>query len=256
MEFKKGGFIVLRLRLISILTSFALLFSYVGTSVSIASAEMVDELALNQKESDLAWLEIEEDNNSTTYDEYPEIFNNLEEIDWSTVDLVVVEDDIDWDTVPIEVEESDLEYAIQPFIIPLIARAVLSGGKYVIKWGSKVFKKAPTSKVTNALSSFKTVNYTVGKHTFKLTKTDMKHMLERHHPEYWDGSVKSSQTFYNPNLSVNDVKDIAISIAKSNRNKLDEKGTNSTFQVKGTVNGVEYVLGITKGHIKQLYPVK
>lgn len=237
----------MRLKLISVLTSFVLLFSFLGTTVSTAYAE------------NNGWVEIEEDDNSITYDEYPEIFNSLEEIDWSTVDFVVGEDDIDWNSIPVEigVGESNVEYAtIQPFILPVIARLVLSGGKYVIQWGSKIFKKAPKSKVTNALSSFKTADYTVGKHTFKLTKTDMKHMLERHHPEYWNGSVKSSQTFYNPNLSVDNVKDIAISIAKKNRDVLEKKGTNSTFQVNGTVDGVEYVLGITKGHIKQLYPVQ
>lgn len=136
----------------------------------------------------------------------------------------------------------------------LIARVVVVGGKNVIQWGTKIFKKAPTSKVANALSSFQTATYKTGSHTFKLTKTDMKHMLERHHPEYWDGSVKSSQTFYNPNLSVADIKDIAMSIAKQKSSELAKKGTNATFQVEGIVNGVEYVLGITKGHIKQLYP--
>ncbi|MEK4967605.1 hypothetical protein MKX29_08015 [Cytobacillus sp. FSL R7-0696] len=87
-----------------------------------------------------------------------------------------------------------------------------------------------------------------------MTKTDMKHMLERHHPKYWDGSVKKDQTFYNPDLSVNDVKNIAHTIAKNKKSTLSKKGTNSTFQVEGKVNGVEYVMGITKGHIKQLYP--
>ncbi len=241
------------LKLISVLTSFVLLFAFLGTTVSTVYAES------SQQESNYEWVEIEEDDNSITYDEYPAIFNSTEEIDWSTVDLVVEEDDIDWNSIPVEVgvEESSVEYAtVQPFIIPVIARVVLSGGKYVIKWGSKIFKKAPKSKVTNALSSFKTVDYKVGKHTFKMTKTDMKHMLERHHPEYWNGTVKSTQSFYNPNLSVDNVKDIAISIAKKNREVLEKKGTNSTFQVNGTVDGVEYVLGITKGHIKQLYPVQ
>lgn len=146
-------------------------------------------------------------------------------------------------------------YMIQSLAIwGVVARVVVVGGKNVIQWGTKIFKKAPTSKVTNALSSFQTATYKTGSHTFKLTKTDMKHMLERHHPEYWDGSVKSSQMFYNPNLSVADIKDIAMSIAKQKSSELAKKGTNATFQVEGTVNGVEYVLGITKGHIKQLYP--
>lgn len=161
-------------------------------------------------------------------------------------------DEIDWKSIPFE---SDEEFTgNQPFFWPLIARLVLSGGKYVIKYGSKVFKKAPKSKVTNALANYKTLSYKTGSHTFKLTKTDMKHMLERHHPKYWDGSVKKDQTFYNPDLSVNDVKNIAHTIAKNKKSTLSKKETNSTFQVEGKVNGVEYVMGITKGHIKQLYP--
>ncbi|MED1607910.1 hypothetical protein P4U90_21575 [Cytobacillus kochii] len=50
------------------------------------------------------------------------------------------------------------------------------------------------------------------------------------------------------------MKNIAHTIAKNKKSTLSKKGTNSTFQVEGKVNGVEYVMGITKGHIKQLYP--
>lgn len=135
-----------------------------------------------------------------------------------------------------------------------VAKLILQGGKYVIQWGSKIFKKAPKDKVTNALSKYKTGTYKTGSYTYNLTKTDMKHMLERHHPKYWNGTAKTKQTFLNPNLSVTDVKKIALSIAKQNKKTLSKKGTNSTFQVTGKVDGVTYVLGITKGHIKQLYP--
>ncbi|WP_342558985.1 hypothetical protein [Metasolibacillus sp. FSL K6-0083] len=145
-----------------------------------------------------------EENNVIFFD------NNLEEISNF--------EDIDWDSISIEMVESN---TIQPYVAGLVARLVVSGGKYVIQWGSKIFKKAPKSKapkskVTSASSSFQTATYKTGSHTFKLTKTDMKHMLERHHPEFWDGSVKTKQTFYNPNLSVDDVKDIAMTIAKDN----------------------------------------
>lgn len=135
-----------------------------------------------------------------------------------------------------------------------LAKLIIQGGKYVIQWGSKIFKKAPKDKVTNALSKYKTATYKTGSYTYNLTKTDMKHMLERHHPKYWNGTAKTQQTFLNPNLSVADVKKIALSIAKQNKNTLSKKGTNSTFQVSGKVDGVTYILGITKGHIKQLYP--
>ncbi|MBR7798345.1 MAG: hypothetical protein ACQEWU_21510 [Bacillota bacterium] len=219
----------------SAFVSFVLLFSFLLPSISFA------------KEGVENWVDIIEEDNSVTYNENPELFTDLEEVDWDKF----VDD-------PEDGEESYLiesgSTVIQPFFWGLVARVVLSGGKHVIKWGSKIFKKAPKSKVTNALKTFKTATYKTGSHTFKLTKTDMKHMLERHHPKYWNGTVKKKQTFYNPDLSVSGVKNIAISIAKQNRNTLKSKGTNSTFQVQGTVNGVKYVLGITKGHIKQLYP--
>ncbi|MGE7717490.1 DNRLRE domain-containing protein [Priestia megaterium] len=202
----------------------------------------------------LNWLDVEEDENSLEQEQAPELFEQLEEIDEDKLESDIDEEEIDWSNVPIESDEEVSEQEMQPFFWTVVARLVLSGGKYVIKWGSKIFKKAPASKVTNALSRFTTGTYKTGSHTFKLTKTDMKHMLTRHHPKYWDGSVKKSQTFYNPTLSVNDVKNIALSIAKQNRSTLSKKGTNSTFQVQGTVNGVKYVMGITKGHIKQLYP--
>lgn len=152
------------------------------------------------------------------------------------------------------VNTTELQASALPLIPILIVVARVAAPK-VIKYGSKIFKKAPASAVTNALKNFTTATYKSGSHTFKLTKTDMKHMLERHHPKYWNGTAKSTQTFYNPNLSVNQVKDIAISIAKQNSKTLSSKGTNSTFQVEGKVNGVKYVLGIQKGHIHQLYPV-
>ncbi|MYL56184.1 hypothetical protein GLW20_01535 [Virgibacillus halodenitrificans] len=219
----------------STVISFVLLLSFLLPSITFAN-EGVEN-----------WVDIVEEDNSVTYDENPDLFTNIQEVDW---DRFVDESKDDEENYLIESDST----VIQPFFWGLVARVVISGGKHVIKWGSKIFKKAPKSKVTNALKNFKTATYKTGSHTFKLTKTDMKHMLERHHPKYWNGTVKKKQTFYNPNLSVNDVKNIAMSIAKQNRNTLKSKGTNSTFQVQGTVNGVKYVLGVTKGHIKQLYP--
>lgn len=222
----------MKIKLISVFTSLALVLSFLAPSITFA------------KESKATAASVVEENNLVLFEET---------IDDENIEVIETEDDIDWDAIPIEVEVMEDNVA-QPFVWGLVARLVLSGGKYVIKWGSKIFKKAPKSKVTNALSSFKTATYKTGSHTFKLTKTDMKHMLERHHPQYWDGTVKKTQTFYNPNLSVNDVKNVAMTIAKNNSKTLAKKGTNSTFQVEGSVGGVKYVLGISKGHVKQLYP--
>lgn len=229
--------------------SFILLLSFITPSFAKAN-ESVDASEENQ----LEWVDIEEEVNWLFEEEAPGLFQLLKEVNWDEVELELAEDEIDWSNIPKELNEEIQMNEMQPLVWGLVARAVLSGGKYVIKWGSKIFKKAPKSKVTNALNNFTTGTFKTGSHTFKLTKTDMQHMLTRHHPEYWDGTVKATQTFYNPNLSVNDVKNIALNIAKQNSSTLSKKGTNATFQVEGTVNGIKYVMGITKGHIKQLYP--
>ncbi|MFD4815102.1 hypothetical protein [Peribacillus butanolivorans] len=231
-------------KLIIVLLTFSLFFTIVPPGL----ANGIDNL----QDSSSAYID---EDNWVEYESEQELLNQIEEINWDdvTLDLDANNDEINWNDIPIELD-SAIVTDLQPRIWGLVARLVLTGGKYVIKYGKKVFKKAPTSKVTNALAKYSTGTYKTGSHTFKLTKTDMKHMLTRHHPKYWDGSVKAKQTYYNPDLSVNDVKKIALNIAKQNKTTLSKKGTTSTFQVTGTVDGVKYVLGITKGHIKQLYP--
>lgn len=41
---------------------------------------------------------------------------------------------------------------------------------------------------------------------------------------------------------------------KQNRDMLANMKVNSMKQISGTVNGVEYILGLNKGRIGQLYP--
>ena len=152
-------------------------------------------------------------------------------------------------------EESDY-LPKQRSVVSTVAKLVLKGGKYVIQFGSKIYNAVSSSVAQNALKNFKTSSYITGNSKFLLTKSDMEHMLVRHHPKFWTGTVKNKQTFFNPNLSISDVNNIALNIAKQNRSIIKSKGTNATFQVSGKVNGIEYVLGFNKGHIKQLYPKK
>ncbi|MEQ9906646.1 RHS repeat-associated core domain-containing protein, partial [Pectobacterium odoriferum] len=117
----------------------------------------------------------------------------------------------------------------------------------------KLPKKANPSKVVNDLKDFEGKDYHFGNETFKLDKRGMKHILERHHPEYWDGSIKKDQSFLDKKMSIGDVKDAIDSVLKQNRNKLLENGA-GTYQMRGTHNGVDYVLGLNKGRVGQLYP--
>lgn len=40
---------------------------------------------------------------------------------------------------------------------------------------------------------------------------------------------------------------------KQNRDTLINRGTTGSYQISGTVNGIEYVVGLNKGRIGQLY---
>ncbi|MGG0656914.1 hypothetical protein [Rummeliibacillus pycnus] len=140
--------------------------------------------------------------------------------------------------------------------IALVGRLIIQGATKLIKVGSKTFKKVPKDKVVNALKHYKGTTFKTGTKTYKLTKTDMKHMLERHHPKYWNGSEKKKQTYYDSRYSIKDIENVAITVAKKNKKKLSEISANASGQVKAKVDGIEWVLGVKNGHIHQLYPVK
>ena len=122
-------------------------------------------------------------------------------------------------------EESDY-LPKQRSVVSTVAKLVLKGGKYVIQFGSKIYNAVSSSVAQNALKNFKTSSYITGNSKFLLTKSDMEHMLVRHHPKFWTGTVKNKQTFFNPNLSISDVNNIALNIAKQNRSIIKSKGTN------------------------------
>ena len=114
---------------------------------------------------------------------------------------------------------------------------------------------APPHKVINALRDFKGKNFVFGNNIFKLDKKGMKHILERHHPEYWDGSVKAKQSFLNNNMSIEEVQTALKDVLYQNRDVLATKGTKGMYQVTGNYNGVDYVLGVKNGRVGQFYPL-
>ncbi|WP_017551812.1 LXG domain-containing protein [Heyndrickxia coagulans] len=120
------------------------------------------------------------------------------------------------------------------------------------KWAEST--KAQPEKVINALSNFQSRKITFGNQQFILDKKGIKHILERHHPKYWNGSIKKSQTFLHKNLSLEDISSIVQGVMQQNRKILIERGTVGSYQISGTVNGIEYIIGIKNGRIGQLYP--
>ena len=117
-------------------------------------------------------------------------------------------------------------------------------------------KVAPGQAVEGALGGFRSEQFHMGSEVFQLDKSGMTHILERHHPQYWDGSVKARQSFLDPRMSLDQIQDAIREVMQQNREQLIKLGTNSQFQVTGTYGGSTYVLGITKGRVAQFYPVR
>lgn len=115
-------------------------------------------------------------------------------------------------------------------------------------------KVAPGQAVEGTLSSFRSEQFRMGSEVFQLDKSGVKHILERHHPQYWDGSVKMKQSFLDPRMSLDEIQDAIRAVIQQNREQLIKLGTNVQFQITGTYGGSTYVLGITKGRVAQFYP--
>ncbi|GDY32629.1 hypothetical protein GTS_42620 [Gandjariella thermophila] len=108
--------------------------------------------------------------------------------------------------------------------------------------------------VDAALNDWQSKRYQFDNQQFILDKRDMRHILTRHHPDYWDGSTKAQQTFFDKGTSISDVENTISQVLSQNRDTLIQQGSNGMYQIEGVVDGREYVLGINRGHVGQFYP--
>jgi hypothetical protein len=108
------------------------------------------------------------------------------------------------------------------------------------------------------LKQFQGERFVIDNHVFLLDRKNLKHMLLRHHPRFWDGFSKDTQTFIPKNYKVKDIVEIIDAVFKQNRDTIIKNGTNKKYQIKGIVDKVEYTVGIKKGGlIGQFYiPIK
>ena len=99
---------------------------------------------------------------------------------------------------------------------------------WIDPWGLRLEscypKVAKPHKVINDLKGFQTKNFHFGnQQTFKLEYSGMKHILERHHPEYWNGTIKRDQTFLPKDMSINEINNAIFDILQQNRDILIKK---------------------------------
>ncbi|WP_249352086.1 EndoU domain-containing protein [Nocardiopsis akebiae] len=116
-------------------------------------------------------------------------------------------------------------------------------------------RPAPPERVINDLRGFDSIRMTYGNSSFALDRSGMKHILERHHPDYWNGTKKEEQSYFDKKMSINDIADAAEEVMNQNRGELIRRGSSGRYQISGEVNGEIYRLGLKNGRVGQFYPV-
>ena len=155
-----------------------------------------------------------------------------------------------------------IAYVIGGIIVLSVVKKV--GSKIVLNIGKKQFisktKSEAKKAAQKALTNFKTQTIKVGSKSVKITKDRMEHILVRHHPRYWNGTYasKKEQSFFDPDLSVNDIKNIIANGVRKNASKIEKgmkKNEDTVFYT--TVNKVKYKIVVSnKGTIRTCFPQK
>lgn len=111
---------------------------------------------------------------------------------------------------------------------------------------SKVLLNYPSKKIIPSRVSY----------PLTITKERMEHILVRHHPLFWNGTIKSRQSFFSKNTSVGAIDNIIIQIIDQNRVAISKTTPKTGFtQYVGKYNKVNYKIGINKGEVTQFFPM-
>ncbi|UOX93484.1 hypothetical protein MUY14_39135 [Amycolatopsis sp. FBCC-B4732] len=112
-----------------------------------------------------------------------------------------------------------------------------------------------SGRSAGALADWTSKAFQVGAEQARLNKDYIKHILERHHPRYWDGSFKATQTFFDSRMTIPDIEDAIRQVLTQNQAKIIANGgTNANTAIEGVVNGVTYKGTVAGGKIVQFFP--
>lgn len=197
-----------------------------------------------------------EENGTVEQNHYRVTMQQLEDDHYSTIftDLETHE--------TYESNPSKLQAHVIPPLVYLIGGAVVRytvqkfGFKQVLKIGKRTFFSKSKDAAKKAVANFADITLDVGggKKVY-FTKAKMRHILENHHPNYWTGN--EGKTFFDPDLSVNDIKNIVTRVINNNKSAISKSLNNSQgIRVHGKVNGINYRVYVDKdGTISSAYPV-
>lgn len=113
--------------------------------------------------------------------------------------------------------------------------------------------------LNDALRGFRTQTFRVSRSMdFTLNRDGMRHILQSHHPKYWDGSREQYQTFFDEDMDVREIIKAIRKVVNENRETLNNVSIHQQCQVTASIglfNRKTYVLGVKSGRIiGQFFP--
>lgn len=197
-----------------------------------------------------------EENGTVEQNQYRVTMQQLENDHYSTI-FTDLETDETFESNPVRLQAS-----IIPAIVYRIGSAIIQytitkiGTKKILKIGKRSFYSKSKDVAKKAVANFTDITlYVGGGKKVYFTKAKMRHILERHHPNYWTG--KENKSFFDPDLSVNDIKNIVTTVINNNKSAISRRLIDGKdVNVFAKVNGIEYKVAINKyGHVSSAYPV-
>ncbi len=110
-------------------------------------------------------------------------------------------------------------------------------------------------RLERVIADFENQYFRVGDTAFILNKNRIRHILARHHPKYWNGTVAVNQTFFASTTTADDIVGIVREVL--NQNWQGIAGSSMTVRIaEGQVDGQLFRVGWkASGSIGQVYPI-
>lgn len=214
------------------------------------------DIKFNSEREEIVIDSVIEENGTVEQNHYRVTMQQLEDDHYSTIftDLETYE--------MYESNPSRLEASIIHAIVYRIGSAIIQytikkiGTKKILEIGKRSYYSKSKDAAKKAVANFTDITLDVGggKKVY-FTKAKMRHILERHHPNYWTG--KENKSFFDPDLSVNDIKNIVTTVINNNKSAISRQlYKQQKISVRSKVNGIEYEVNFNgHGHVSTAYPV-
>ena len=142
-----------------------------------------------------------------------------------------------------------------------VSKIAISGSvNEILAKRDPIIPRPRRGELNDALRGFRTQTFRVSRSVaFTLNRDGMRHILQSHHPKYWDGSKEDNQTFFDKDMDYRDIVREIRDVVEENKEILNSLSANQQCQVTATIGGVfkrrTYVLGVKSGRlIGQFFP--